>query len=139
MKKSSLRLWMEILAVSSVIACALAVFFATTGGAAAGKTPDESAQTAPAQPAATFQTFDGVVTDTRCGAKHSPAIPESAADCTRACVHAGEHFALVDGDKLYVLEGEPELLKRSAGERVTIGGTLNGNTIAVTSVRSQTP
>ena len=58
---------------------------------------------------------------------------------TRACVHAGEHFALVNGDKVYVLEGERELLKRAAGERITLAGTLNGNTISVTAVRMPAP
>jgi hypothetical protein len=139
MKKSNLRYWTEILAVISGIACVLAVFFATIGEAT-GNPPVDSAQGTPAQASTTgSQTYEGVVTDTRCGAKHSAALAENAADCTRACVHAGEHFALVNGDKLYILEGEPELLKRSAGERVTIAGTLNGNTIAVNSVRSLTP
>jgi len=80
------------------------------------------------------QTYDGVITDTHCEAKHSAPLAESAAECTRVCVHSGERFALVDGDKLYVLEGEPVALKRAAGERVRIAGTLNGNTISVTSV-----
>jgi hypothetical protein len=105
--------------------------------------PNSGAQTGNPQPdlqpvavqTVAVQTYEGVVTDTRCGAKHTPAVPESAADCTRACVHAGEHFALVDGEKVYVLEGETELLKRAAGERVTLAGTLNGHTISVTSVR----
>jgi hypothetical protein len=38
-----------------------------------------------------------------------------------------------------MLQGEPEVLKRAAGERVTILGTLTGKTISVTSVRSLTP
>jgi hypothetical protein len=58
----------------------------------------------------------------------------SAADCTRACVHSGERFALVDGEKTYILEGDEAALKRMAGQRVKIVGTLNGGTISVSSV-----
>jgi hypothetical protein len=58
----------------------------------------------------------------------------AAADCTRLCVHSGESFALVDGDKAYKLDGQRATLKRLAGERVKIVGTLNGDTIAVASV-----
>jgi hypothetical protein len=98
-------------------------------------TPASSTQAAAAEP----QNYDGVITDTRCSAKHSSAIGQSAADCTRACVHGGQKFALVDGDKMYALEGEPEALKRAAGERVRIVGTLSGSTILVASVVTATP
>jgi len=80
------------------------------------------------------QTYDGMITDTHCGAKHSAAIGLAAAECTRVCVHAGQEFALVDGDKVFVLTGDREALKRVAGQRAKIVGTLNGNTISVSSV-----
>jgi hypothetical protein len=89
--------------------------------------PDQASPTEP-------QAYEGIITDTRCGAKHSAKIALSAADCTRVCVHSGDGFALVDGDKLYLLQGEAAALKQSAGERVKILGTLTGNTIAVSSV-----
>lgn len=75
-----------------------------------------------------------MITDTHCGAKHSAAIGLAAADCTRVCIHAGEEFALVDGDKVYALTGDRDALKRVAGERVKVVGTISGNTIAVSSV-----
>lgn len=80
------------------------------------------------------QTYDGMITDSHCGAKHSATIGLAAADCTRVCVHAGNEFALVDGEKVYVLTGDRDALKRVAGQRVKIVGTLNGNTIAVAGV-----
>jgi hypothetical protein len=80
------------------------------------------------------ESYEGVITDTHCGAKHSAAIGMAAADCTRACVHGGEQFALVDGETVYLLEGGMEALKRVAGQRVRIVGTINGNTISVASV-----
>jgi len=140
---------MEILAVTGGTALVLAVFFATIGAATSyseqpsdpqgtAAQAQQQASTARISPIA-VQTYEGVVTDTRCGAKHSAPLAENAAECTRACVHAGEHFALVDGDQVYLLEGEPEVLKGVAGERVTITGTLNGGTISVASVRSPSP
>jgi hypothetical protein len=49
-------------------------------------------------------------------------------------VHGGEQFALVDGDALYVIEGDLPMLKGAAGQRVRISGTLNGKKISATSV-----
>jgi len=133
MKKIKIGFWIGNLALAGVVAYALELSIATPGAAAGGGSKalsSSSAQSTEAQP----QTYDGVITDTHCQAKHSAPLAESAAECTRVCVHSGDRFALVDGDKMYVLEGEPVALKRSAGERVRIAGTLNGNTISVTSV-----
>ena len=150
MKTINIRFWIGTLALAGAVAYALALFIATPGAAAGGGSEETQsnsgaqssrpAQSSPTQssPAQSMdvqpQTYDGVITDTHCEAKHSAPLAESAAECTRVCVHSGERFALVDGDKLYVLEGEPVALKRAAGERVRIAGTLNGNTISVTSV-----
>lgn len=145
MKTIKIRLWIGTLALAGAVAYALALFIATPGAAAGGGSKETQSNSAaqsspPAQssPAESIesqpQTYDGVITDTHCQAKHSAPLAESAAECTRVCVHSGEGFALVDGDKMYVLEGEPAALKRSAAERVRIAGTLNGNTISVTSV-----
>ncbi len=85
------------------------------------------------------ENYEGIVTDTHCGAKHSAAVGLSAADCTRACVHSGEGFALVDGEKTYRLKGDEAALKRVAGERVKLTGTLTDNTISVGSVSRLSP
>jgi hypothetical protein len=125
------RFWSEILAA---MACALALFTTTVGivaGVTAGEPESGQARSSSAiQP----QAYEGMVTDTQCGAKHSAAIGMTASDCTRVCVHGGEQFALVDGDTIYALEGGLAALKRVAGQRVRIVGTLNGNKIAVVSV-----
>jgi uncharacterized low-complexity protein len=134
MRKHKLSPWLDTSVVLAGVACVLAVFF-TTVSAKNDQSGSGDPSGSPQEQAAATQTYEGVVTDTHCGAKHTPAIPESAGDCTRACVHSGEHFALVNGDKLYVLEGENQLLNHAAGERVTITGTLNGNIISVSSVR----
>jgi uncharacterized low-complexity protein len=124
----------EILVLASALAFALALLLGIHS-VAAGPRPQTSQATTPAQVSAVpSEAYEGIVTDTRCGAKHSAKVGLSAADCTRACVHSGERFALIDGEKAYVLEGEPDRLKRLAGERVKIAGTLNGNAIQVASV-----
>jgi uncharacterized low-complexity protein len=136
MTAMKMRFWVGMLAAGSVIACALALMIATLGtatlGASAASEQPEPAQAA--QSSVPSKTYEGVITDTHCGAKHSAPLAESAADCTRTCVHSGDRFALVDGDKMYILRGNPAVLKRAAGERVTIIGALTGNTISVLSV-----
>jgi hypothetical protein len=86
--------------------------------------------------AADTQTFTGKVSDSMCGAKHKEGIPP--ADCVRACVKHGAHYALVVGDKVYTLDTDNQTekneLNKLAWENATVKGTANGDTIAVTSV-----
>jgi hypothetical protein len=95
---------------------------------------DEVAKQAESSSVMQGEKYEGMLTDTHCNARHSAAIGLSAADCTRAYVHGGDQFALVDGDNVYVLDGDAGVLKKMAGQRVQIGGTLNGNKISVLSV-----
>jgi endonuclease YncB( thermonuclease family) len=53
------------------------------------------------------------------------------------CVRAGSRYALVDGDMHYFLAGSEDTLDRLAGERATIAGALDGDTIHVISVSTQ--
>jgi uncharacterized low-complexity protein len=139
MKTAKVRFWIEMLALTSSVACAFALLIAilgtVTGAADAASTsvqPQSPPSTASDSPAS--NSYEGIITDTRCGAKHSAAVGMTAADCTRVCVHSGEHFALVDGDKAYTLEGGIPALKQLAGQRAKVVGTLSGNTISVASV-----
>jgi len=56
-----------------------------------------------------------------------------AADCARACAKKAG-WALVAGDKVYKLKGHEEDLDKYAAENVTVKGTLDGDTMMVTSV-----
>jgi hypothetical protein len=82
------------------------------------------------------QTFNGKVSDAMCGAHHMMSGPEG--DCTRACVGKGSKFALVSGDKVYTLDASDKAalatLDKLAGSNAKITGTLNGDTIQVSSV-----
>jgi hypothetical protein len=85
--------------------------------------------------AAGKQTFTGEVGDAMCGRQHMEGTP---AECTRACVARGSKFALVVGDKIYVLDTGDKAalatLDKQAGKNATVTGVLNGDTIEVSSV-----
>jgi len=78
--------------------------------------------------------FKGTVTDAMCGKQHMMKNA-SAAECTRECVKAGSDFALVSGDKVYVLKGDKAQLDKYAGVPVVVEGALNGNSITVKSIQ----
>jgi hypothetical protein len=125
--------WFGIVTLSFAVAVALALGIGALGTVLGGA--ETSPPTQASEPsAAPQQTYEGMVTDTHCLAKHKSSIGKTATDCTRACIHSGAQFALVDGDKTYLLEGDPLTLKRAAGTRSTITGTLRGNTIVVSSI-----
>jgi len=122
-----------------VAALGLALLFASATVAYAVAHSLQAPATPPAadqSPPAT-QKISGMITDSKCGAKHAKGSRKSPAECTRACVRGGAKYTLVDGDKIYTLDGKEEQLERVAGERATIEGTLDGSTIKVVSVSSQ--
>jgi hypothetical protein len=148
------RFWIEIVALGTAIACALALVIATLGAAAVAvgghpkeaasgqASPERTAQPSPASSpgssSARQQTHEGMVTCSRCGAKHSADFGRTAVDCSLTCVHGGATFALVDGDKIYLLDGAPDRLKKVAGQRARIVGVVRGNRIKVSSVAAAT-
>ena len=76
------------------------------------------------------QSFTGVVTDSMCGATHM-AKEKTPAECTRICVKDGMKYALAADKKLYALEGREAELPKLAGQRVTVKGTLKGDTLSL--------
>ena len=122
----------EIIAVAAV-ACVLGLLIATLGAVAAAPRTPEAART-PSPARIGTQAYEGMVTDTHCGAKHSAAIGRTATDCTIMCVRAGAQFVLIDGDTRYLLQGDLVSLKEVAGQRARIIGTLSGKTISVEAV-----
>jgi len=85
--------------------------------------------------AAAKQTLTGEVGDAMCGAKH---MEGALAECTRTCVSHGSKYALVVGDKIYVLNTSDKaalaVLDQQAGKKATVTGTVNGTTIDVSNV-----
>jgi len=84
--------------------------------------------------AASGQTFAGMITDSRCGARHRMNSGKTSAECALSCVRHGAHYVLVDGEKVYALEGHRDQLERLAGDRANVVGTLEGDTIKVKAV-----
>jgi hypothetical protein len=127
------RVWFEIVAYGTAIACALALLIAMLGAAAGAES--ETASQAATQP--TERAFDGMVTCSRCGARHSAKIGKSADVCVRMCVHDGENFALVVAESTFILDGDPSAIKKFAGQRAHVTGTLSGNTIKIVSIAAE--
>jgi hypothetical protein len=135
------RLWIEIITLCCGGAVAFALLIGAIGAVFSGSEATAEAQQSdspsetPQQASTTQpQTYEGMITCTHCGAKHSAKIGQSAADCTRMCVHGGGSFALVDGEKTYRLNGDLNLLKSLAGRRARVVGTTSGDTINVASI-----
>jgi hypothetical protein len=85
--------------------------------------------------AAKPQSFTGEVSDSMCGAKH---MMDNKAECTRTCVSKGSNYALVVGDKVYMLnttdKAALDQLNTLAGSQAKVMGTANGDAIDVTKV-----
>jgi len=79
------------------------------------------------------QTFTGEIGDSMCGLKHT--MGDNAKDCTEECVKGGAKYILSDTvhGKVYQLSDQGAA-KKFPGEKVTVTGTLKGETIEVTSI-----
>jgi len=86
--------------------------------------------------AAKAQTFTGTLTDAMCGATHM--MEGDPAACLRSCVNKGSKYALVVGDKVFTLDSSDhatlDALAKLGAQKVTVKGTVDGETIAVQSV-----
>ncbi|HEV2615106.1 MAG TPA: hypothetical protein VGU63_00705 [Candidatus Acidoferrales bacterium] len=88
--------------------------------------------TAP-QAASTAKSWSGYVTDSKC-ATNAKARTDAA--CVKKCIDAGDKYVLYDtaNKKVYQLEPQSEVAEH-ATHHVRISGTLDGDTITVTSVK----
>lgn len=84
-----------------------------------------------------FVTLSGLLSDSRCGAKHATESGKSPAECARVCERRGAKYVLVNGDTIYELVGSQTSFDAFAGQRVEVKGTLRENTLRVASVRAQ--
>lgn len=89
-----------------------------------------------ASPEAALKTFVGSISDSMCGVKHM--MPGGDKACTDACVKAGAKYILADAarNKVYNLNDQKKAAAYS-GEKVKVTGTLDGDTIQVTSIAPQ--
>jgi hypothetical protein len=135
-KRSS---WFKLITLCTtqtlVVALSLAVLFTGAAGAFAaadGGKPTTNQESSKVK----GRVFAGLVTDDRCGGRHDMDSGKSPMECTRMCVRNGAKYVLVEGDKKYELAGNESELDGQAGQRVKIIGSLDGNTIRVTSINS---
>ena len=74
----------------------------------------------------------GEVGDAMCGSKH---MEGTAAECTRTCVSKGSKYALVVGEKIYILDTSDKavlaVLDQQAGKHATVTGTVDGDKMEV--------
>ncbi len=80
------------------------------------------------------QTLTGVITDDMCGAKHTMMPGKPDAECVRACAKAGIKYALVAGNKVYVLQGDSKQFDALAGKKAKVTGEVNGTTLKVSGI-----
>src|SRR5712671_7890633 len=86
-----------------------------------------------AQTSGAQKTLTGVVSDAMCGQTHMMKDKPDA-ECLRYCVKQGTKYALVAGKNVYTLEGHETELDKYAAQKVTVKGTLKGETLTVESV-----
>lgn len=83
----------------------------------------------------TPKTYTGTVADAMCGVKH---VVGGSVACTRLCVQHGSKYALVVGDKAYMLDTKDksllDKLDSLAAKTAVIKGSLQNNMIEVSSV-----
>ena len=83
-------------------------------------------------------TWTGEISDAVGGKTHDMGDKkESAKDCTLECAKADGSYILVVGDKEYKFSN-PRFkgIEEHAGEKVTVSGSLKGDTITVTKVQA---
>jgi hypothetical protein len=83
--------------------------------------------------------YNGMITDSRCGARHRMNSDKTSAECAHSCARNGASYVLVDGEKIYALAGDLTPLEKLAGERVNVSGIIEGDTITVKDVASAQP
>lgn len=87
-----------------------------------------------AQNAKSQQSWQGFVTDTHCGTNcqvTKAMTPDKK--CVNRCVREGSKYGLWVGNHVYTLEPQKKAARYAAGD-VTVTGTLDGETIHISSI-----
>lgn len=133
--------WLRLLnyCLSRVLAISLLIAVVLVGGALAfahGQTVKAPRRNNIRQSGINYQPISGVITDSECGARHNKDANMSATECARFCARNGSRYVLVDGEKRYELKGDAEEFSKLAGQRVTITGSRNADTVTVNSMNA---
>lgn len=139
------RFWLSLITLCVAVACAAAILLAivsATTALAVTTSEEPSSMVAKEQrsPVAGDQAsvrqkvLKGVVSDTSCSAKHV-SQDKTAAECARVCVRHGAQYALISGERMYLLDGDLAEVDRLAGQRTEVVGSLDGDSVTVRSIR----
>ena len=83
-------------------------------------------------------TMNGTISDSACGASHAKMTAGkkmSDRDCALACVKNGAKYVFVADGKVYNIANQNfAALQQHAGERVSLTGDVNGETVTVSKV-----
>lgn len=84
------------------------------------------------------QSWTGQISDSMCGASHAKMTAThkmTDAQCTAACVKAGAKYVFVMNGKVYSIANQDFAnLSKEPGRRVTLTGSLSGDTITVSKI-----
>jgi hypothetical protein len=132
------RSWLTLVSflIATTLASSLVFALAFAGVTAVIGESAQAADEPQLGPIATEQTFSGVITDARCGARHTNR-EKNASECSRVCVRRGSNYIIINGDKKYELIGELRQIDEFAGQRVNLTGVLDRQTIKVSSATLQ--
>jgi|SRR5689334_3285146 len=83
-------------------------------------------------------TMNGTISDSACGSSHAKMTAGkkmSDRDCALACVKNGAKYVFVADGKVYNIANQNlAALQQYAGERVSLTGDVNGETVTVSKV-----
>jgi hypothetical protein len=137
------RSWLSLIGSCTLMALGAALALAVVGAVASAALPTHESSDEPQLAAPTAPqvmpgggVFEGMVTDSRCSARHTKNSRLNPAECARQCVRQGASYVLVDGNRRYRLVGSEESLEKFAGQRIRINGSRQGETIQVSSAAS---
>lgn len=79
------------------------------------------------------ETWQGTVSDSMCSKKHVEGTKDDVA-CVESCMKGGDHAVLIVGDKIFKIDNQ-DAVKAHWGHKVTVSGTLTGDTIHIDNVK----
>jgi hypothetical protein len=86
--------------------------------------------------AAWAETVVGTVSDEKCAAKHVAASAKDKS-CVETCVKGGAAPVIVSGDKVYKISADSlDKVKNHLGEKVSINGKVEGDSITIDTVET---
>lgn len=87
--------------------------------------------------AAMAEDLTGYISDSHCGAKHHE-VSEANTKCVTGCLKGGDPVLVVGGDKVMKFDADSAAkAKEFAGQNVKISGSVDGNTVKISSIDKQ--